>query len=261
MHGIPTSHPRYRSLLLRAYMADEMERGLIVPEGLIAHGRGEAFDYIIGEKTLPFAAKAEKAAAARLLLAKCPVISVNGNVAALASKEVAALAQTLPSLKVEVNLFHRTPARAELVAARLRSAGIAEVLGVHPTVRLRGLPSDRGWVDQNGILIADTVLVPLEDGDRAKALASSGKFVIAIDLNPLSRTARAADLPIIDELKRALVRINSELKSLRRKRSTWADIAEGTDGEEVRLQALAYMAGRLKRLAKGSSQEPPGPVP
>jgi 4-phosphopantoate--beta-alanine ligase len=238
-------------------MADEMERGLIVPEGLIAHGRGEAFDYIIGEKTQPFAARAERAAAAHLLLAKCPVISVNGNVAALASKEVAALASTLPSLKVEVNLFHRTPARAKLVAERLRSAGVKEILGVHPTVRLRGLPSDRGWVDQNGILIADTVLVPLEDGDRAKALARSGKFVIAIDLNPLSRTARAADLPIIDELKRALVRINTELVSLKRKRSTWARIADATDGQEIRLQALAYMSDRLKRLARGSSQEQP----
>jgi len=238
-------------------MAEEMERGLIVPEGLIAHGRGEAFDYIIGEKTMPFAAKAERAAAAHLLLAKCPVISVNGNVAALASKEVATLASSLPSLKVEVNLFHRTPARAELVADRLRSAGVREILGVHPTVRLRGLPSDRGWVDQNGILVADTVLVPLEDGDRAKALASSGKFVIAVDLNPLSRTARAADLPIIDELKRALVRVNSSVISLKRRRSAWARIVETTDGQELRRQALAHMADRLKRLARGSSQEQP----
>ena len=31
---------------------------------------------------------------------------------------------------------------------------------------------------------ADTVLVPLEDGDRTEALVKMGKTVVAIDLNP-----------------------------------------------------------------------------
>jgi 4-phosphopantoate--beta-alanine ligase len=238
-------------------MADEMRRGIIVPEGLIAHGRGEAFDYLLGEKTQPFAAAAERAAAAHLLLAKCPVISVNGNVAALATDEVAAIAKALPSIRVEVNLFHRTPWRAEMVAKRLNEAGVEEVLGVHPTARLRGLPSDRGWVDVRGILAADTVLVPLEDGDRAQALERAGKFVIAIDLNPLSRTARAASLPIIDELRRALVCVRKELTYLKPRRAMWKEIAEATDGPGFRLQALEFMAKRLRQLARDAPQGPP----
>jgi 4-phosphopantoate--beta-alanine ligase len=51
------------------------------------------------------------------------------------------------------------------------------------------------------------VLVPLEDGDRCMALVEMGKTVIAIDLNPLSRTARTANLTIVDELTRALPHI------------------------------------------------------
>jgi 4-phosphopantoate--beta-alanine ligase len=60
---------------------------------------------------------------------------------------------------------------------------------------------------REGIYSADTVLVPLEDGDRCAALAGMGKRVIAIDLNPLSRTARSATLTIVDELTRALPNI------------------------------------------------------
>ena len=55
-----------------------------------------------------------------------------------------------------------------------------------------------------GIYCADVVLIPLEDGDRAEALVKVGKKVIAIDLNPLSRTAMAAHVTIVDELTRAV---------------------------------------------------------
>lgn len=54
---------------------------------------------------------------------------------------------------------------------------------------------------------ADVVLVPLEDGDRCEALVRMGKSVIAIDLNPLSRTSRSASITIVDELTRALPQI------------------------------------------------------
>ncbi|MCI4369029.1 MAG: phosphopantothenate/pantothenate synthetase family protein, partial [Thermoplasmata archaeon] len=133
-----------------------------------------------------------------------PVISVNGNVAALAASEIARLARLLPHLKVEVNLFHRTPARARAIAARLQAAGVRSVLGVRPDARIPGLPSDRSRVDSEGILVADVCLVPLEDGDRTDALRALGKRVISVDLNPLSRTSQRSDLPIVDELTRAL---------------------------------------------------------
>jgi len=144
------------------------------------------------------------------------VVSVNGNVAALAAKEVSDLANAIPRLQVEVNLFHRTEARARQVAVALRHAGVQHVLGVRPTATIPNLPSDRSRVDRDGIGVADVCLVPLEDGDRAEALQALGKRVISIDLNPLSRTSRAADLPIVDELRRALAEIAREALAFRK---------------------------------------------
>ncbi len=208
-------HPRYRSLRVRVGLADALRDGLVVPEGLIAHGRGEAFDYLLGERTSPSARAAERVAAEWLRAARLPVVSVNGNVAALAAREVARLARAAPNVRVEVNLFHRTPERARRIADRLRRAGVEEVLGVEPTARIPGLPSDRARVDRRGIFAADVCLVPLEDGDRAEALRARGQKVISVDLNPLSRTSRAADLPIVDEVSRALGHIADDLRRLR----------------------------------------------
>ncbi len=255
---IPRSHPRYRSLLVRSDLAEKMATGLVVPEGLMAHGRGEAFDYLLGEKTTPEAARAERAAAARLLLARRPALSVNGNVAALAAREVAALSKDLPRLTVEVNLFHRTPERARRVADTLRRAGVRRVLGEHPTARLRGLASDRAWVDAQGILRADVVVVPLEDGDRAEALVRAGKFVIAIDLNPLSRTSRRAQLPIVDELTRALHNLGRGVRHMRDwPRPQILAVAHSVQAPELLGGYLKRIRVRLDRLAAPPSQ--PGP--
>ena len=54
MTEIPPDHPRYRPL-----MADD----LVASAGLIAHGRGEAFDYLLGELTTTPAQRAIVAAA------------------------------------------------------------------------------------------------------------------------------------------------------------------------------------------------------
>jgi 4-phosphopantoate---beta-alanine ligase len=205
-------HPRYASLRTRAQLAEHSLEGLVVPEGLIAHGRGEAFDYLLGERTTPSARLAERTAALWLRAARRPVLSVNGNVAALAADRVARVASALPTLGIEVNLFHRTRGRADMVAQVLRAAGVREVLGVRPSSRIPGLPSDRARVDRRGIGVADVCVVPLEDGDRAEALRRLGKRVVSIDLNPLSRTSRVADLPIVDELTRALDTIAAELE-------------------------------------------------
>ena len=209
-------HPRYRSLVVRAHLADQARTGLVVAEGLIAHGRGEAFDYLLGERTTPSARRATRVAAQWLRAARRPVVSVNGNVAALAAESVARLQRVLPTLGVEVNLFHRTPRRVRLVARALRAAGVRDLLGVRPSGRIPGLPSDRATADRNGILVADVCLVPLEDGDRTEALRASGKRVISIDLNPLSRTSGTADLPIVDELIRALDNLAKDVAGARR---------------------------------------------
>ena len=258
MTRISPSHPRYHSLRTRARLAAELRAGLVVPEGLIAHGRAEAFDYLLGERTTPSARRAIRRAAEWLAAARAPVISINGNVAALAPREVARVAQGLPGLKVEVNLFHRTPGRVRAVARRLRAKGVARLYGLTPTAHIPGLPSDRSLVDANGIAAADVVVVPLEDGDRAEALQRVGKRVIAIDLNPLSRTSRAADIPIVDELTRALRLLAAELP--RARRAARVGVFRPYDGAGARAQALDAISRRLGAAA-GRRQPRVGPAP
>jgi len=47
---IPRSHPRYKSLMTRELIVEGVKKGITSTQGLIAQGRGEAFDYLIGEK-------------------------------------------------------------------------------------------------------------------------------------------------------------------------------------------------------------------
>ena len=211
---ISKDHPRYRSLVIREKMGELMERGVVARTGLIAHGRGEAFDYLIGESTIPSAQRAEEAAAAALLDAKRPVITINGNAAALAAKELVALAN-LVGAKVEVNLFHRTEERVETVCRYVEEASGTKVMGRKQDAILPGIASDRAKCCANGIFEADLVLIPLEDGDRAEALVKAGKKVIAIDLNPMSRTAIVADISIVDELTRAVPNIIDHVQRLK----------------------------------------------
>ncbi|MDP8003523.1 MAG: hypothetical protein RAK17_05000, partial [Caldisphaera sp.] len=75
---IPKTHPRYQSLITREKLVKFFNLGIVVAQGLVAQGRGEAFDYILGEKTHNFALEAEKITVASILTSKNPVISVNG---------------------------------------------------------------------------------------------------------------------------------------------------------------------------------------
>ncbi|MEO2242285.1 MAG: hypothetical protein ABGX49_01320, partial [Candidatus Poseidoniia archaeon] len=86
MGDIPQSHPRRASLLARQRLVDAAAAGLLADSALIAHGRGEAFDYLLGERTSDSARLAIREVAARLLAAERPVISVNGNTVVLAGK-------------------------------------------------------------------------------------------------------------------------------------------------------------------------------
>ncbi len=211
---IPKSHPRYESLMTRELIVEGVEKGITSIHGLIAQGRGEAFDYLIGEKTTESALNAEKAVAAVLLLAKKPVISVNGNVAALVPGEIIKLSE-LVDAPLEVNLFHRTDERVNKIIKHLRSLG-AKKMFTKSDALIPGISHERGKVDSDGIFSADVVLVPLEDGDRCKDLAEMGKTVIAIDLNPLSRTAQCASITIVDNITRAvpnMSRFAEELKN------------------------------------------------
>ena len=253
MHRIPKDHPRYSSLRIRQRMVSGWRRGLAVPEGLLAHGRGEAFDYLLGERTQPEAVAAIRAAAATLLLARHPVLSVNGNVAALAPESMAALARSLPSAVLEVNLFHRSEARARRIAARMkRLAGRrVRVLGPSPDARLPGLSSPRARSFKEGMLSADVVLVPLEDGDRTEALRRSKKKVVAVDLNPLSRTARTASITIVDNVIRALPELTRQVCALRRRPpSELKRLATRFDNRANLACALGRMLARLRALSE-----------
>ncbi|MDP6459482.1 MAG: phosphopantothenate/pantothenate synthetase family protein, partial [Candidatus Hydrothermarchaeota archaeon] len=109
-------HPRYESLKQREILIKGHEDGVTALAGLIAHGRGEAYDYILGEKTISPARKAIKAASALLIFASKPVISVNGNTAVLCPKGLVELADACDA-KLEVNLFHRSRERARKIGA------------------------------------------------------------------------------------------------------------------------------------------------
>lgn len=205
MSLIPKSHPRAKSLQIRERLVEGFECGLVAVEGLLAEGRGEAFDYLLGEKTGRTAKKAINAAAAQLLLAGNPVISVNGNTAALCAKDVVRLGKAAGA-KIEVNLFYASEKRKQNIVNTLKKNGAGHVLGTDSrnSERLLGTDSARRIVDRDGIFSADVVVVPLEDGDRTAALKKAGKKVITFDLNPMSRTALAADITIVDNLTRAV---------------------------------------------------------
>jgi 4-phosphopantoate---beta-alanine ligase len=205
MEHIPQNHPRAESLRIRQKIINGLHENMVVEAGLIAHGRGEAFDYLIGESTNQNAIYAMKVAVAALLTAKHPVLSINGNVAALCAKDMVKLSKITGAF-LEINIFYGKPGRIEAIEKILRSAGADSILGIKPfdSAVINNLTSNRRFVDPKGIKIADVVLVPLEDGDRTEALKKDGKNVITIDLNPLSRTAQQADITIVDNIIRVI---------------------------------------------------------
>ena len=221
-HVADPSHPRYQSLLKRKKIEDAAKAGMLADSALIAHGRGEAFDYLLGERTTDSARAATKEAAARLCAAERPLISLNGNTMALACEELLRCAAIIGA-DLEVNIFYRTPQRMKALMdfLKLRYSEVTELpspgynaeewremmeeirlLGDSPDGRIPGLEGPRANCHSDGILASDVLLVPLEDGDRCEALVAMGKDVIVIDLNPLSRSAKMAEITVVDELCR-----------------------------------------------------------
>ena len=248
MTAIPKNHPRYLSLKIREKISQGLKNGLVHETGLIAHGRGEAFDYLIGETTIPPADQAIQIAATSLLSAANPVISINGNVAALSTKECVILAEAIPA-KLEVNLFHRSPQRIKKIINSLQKAGATQVYGLNGNARIPTLSHDRGICEKDGIFTADVILVPLEDGDRCIALKNMGKTVITIDLNPLSRTAQTADITIVDNIIRALPKMHQWIVKMKQQdRTSLSTILNKWDNTENLKQVREFMAKRLNSL-------------
>ncbi len=236
-----------RELLI--YGADQ---GIVATSGLIAHGRGEAFDYLIGERSLRRAIDAEKAAVASLLLARQPVISVNGNLASLMAKETVKLAAVTGSL-LEVNLFYRSRAREMAIERVLMESGAKRVLGIGSKASqiIPEISSERRRVDPDGLFSCDVALIPLEDGDRAIALRKMGKKVISIDLNPLSRTSQVSSISIVDNIVRAfprMVRIAKQLESV--PKSELKSLLKRFDNRRNLSGMLEDISSRLTRLGE-----------
>lgn len=243
MTDVPESHPRYRSLRTRDLIVAGVEAGVTSPHGLIAHGRGEAFDYLLGETTGPWARRSIAAAAAWLVRARHPVLSVNGNAAALVAGDLVRLSQA-SGAPLEVNLFHASADRERAIARHLSAHGAGRVLLPDGATVLPGLDSNRRFVNPDGILRADVVFVPLEDGDRCQALRRAGREVLTVDLNPLSRTARCATVTIVDNVVRALPALVAEVERLRAApRDAVAQIARGYDNDASLAEAEARIRG------------------
>ncbi len=249
---VPDDHPRKVSLDIREQIIEGHEDNIVATAGLLAHGRGEAFDYLIGEKTTPSAKDAAQATVAALHLSEHPVISVNGNACALVPSELVELSE-ITGAPLEINLFYYRREREEAMLQALTDAGAKEVLGTYdrPSEKIPELSSNRRKVDSEGIAIADTVLVPLEDGDRTEALRRIGKRVITIDLNPMSRTAIHSNITIVDNIVRAMpimVDMAKAMKSYGMQKL--AKIVHDFDNKENLRIAIEGITEHLKKMAK-----------
>ncbi len=232
------SHPRYESLRTRDLIVDGVKKGITSTHGLIAHGRGEAFDYLIGEKTTNFAKEAIHAAAALLLLAKHPVISINGNTAALVPKELIKLSKIIPA-KLEINIFHASKKRELKIKDYLIKKSAKEALLPQKDFTIKHLESNRKYVNKDGIYKADVIFVPLEDGNRTEALIKNRKKVITIDLNPLSRTAQKASITIVDNIIRTMPLLIIKTKQYKKfKKSELKKIVKNYNNKKILKESL-----------------------
>jgi 4-phosphopantoate--beta-alanine ligase len=235
------SHPRYQSLLLRHRLEQAEKDGLLAGSAMIAHGRGEAYDYLLGERTIPSAHKATVQALGTLKKAKRPVISLNGNAVALAGESLLMLAERL-SCPVEINIFYRTPERMAALIGRLEAIKEehrleVQILGAEPNARIPGLKGPRANCTKEGIIDSDVIMVPLEDGDRCEALVAMGKTVIVIDLNPLSRSAKMGSITIVDELTRVVQNMLVDIEN--------CVVDETFSNDEVLADALQHIATKF----------------
>jgi 4-phosphopantoate--beta-alanine ligase len=256
-HEVSSRHPRATSLRIRAKLVHGFETGVTSAFGLFAHGRGEAFDYLVGEITTENAKQAIKVAAASLLLGQNSVLSVNGNVAALVPEELVKLAK-VSGAKLEINLYHRSKEREMAIAKVLKDAGAKEIYGIdssfHETIP--EIHSERRIVDHRGLFIADVAFVPLEDGDRTEGLVRLGKQVITVDLNPLSRTAQIANITIVDNIVRTLPLLIKIVKKLRKEsEEKLRKILRDFNNQKNLAESIQQINDRLSKLAEVQNRD------
>lgn len=209
-------HPRYQSLLYRQKIVEAHKKGILADSGMIAHGRGECYDYLIGEKTTYNSDNTIKVAACFFLTSNHPVLSVNGNTTALVAEDIAELSKLL-DIPIEINLYYRTDERVKNIEEVYRSLGVENILGTNDDefIDTPDLNGPRSPVSIDGISKSDLIFIPLEDGDRAEALSKLDKNIISVDLNPLSRTAVTSTLTIVDNIVRAVPLLIKYIRQLK----------------------------------------------
>ena len=187
---------------------------------------------------------------AKLLLSSTPVISINGNVASLVPDEIIEFSR-ISKIQLEINLFHRTKKRIDLVNTLLRDHGGKKILGTNNRyiTQLPDLKSNRRFVDTRGIFKADVVFVPLEDGDRAESLMTLNKEVITVDLNPFSRTAKTSNITIVDNIVRVIpLMITKYIEMRKLSKDNLNQILEKYDNDKNLNSAIVHISNRLKKL-------------
>ncbi len=242
MVDIPDDHPRAESLRTRHKIIDGMHKKIVAEAGLIAHGRGEAFDYLLGEKSHEFSIKAIRAAAAMFYLAELPVISVNGNVTVLCPEEMVRFSKKA-GIIMEINLFYRSDDRIEAIKTELEKYNPGLILGIDKkhSRMMDEISSLRRVVDERGIYAADVVFVPLEDGDRTIGLKKNNKKIITVDLNPMSRTSITADVTIVDNIIRVFPLLEKEFLAINSEQQA-NEILDNYDNESVLKDALSVIS-------------------
>lgn len=245
----PKSHPRYLSNLYRDILSEGVNAGITSLQGLTAHGRGEAFDYLLGEKTRTFALKSIRAAAAMLLTARLPVLSVNGNTAALIPQEMVNLG-LLVGAPLEINLFHSSKERERKIRSYLKKFGARNIL-LPDNANIDFIESNRRMVNSRGQLKADVIFIPLEDGDRTEALIRMNKKVITVDLNPLSRTAQKSSITIVDNVTRCLPLLIKQVTLFKKKNISEIHKIESSYSNKITLsESLNFISERLLSLSQ-----------
>jgi len=226
-----------------------VKQGITSVNGLLSEGRGEIFDILMNRTLSSRSMPSIEVSVAQLLLAKNPVISVNGNTAVIVPKELIELSNTI-NAPLEVNLFYRSDERVKNVVEYLKKNGADVVLGAgDQTVRLEEIEHARGLVDERGIKVADTILVALEDGDRAEKLISMGKKIIAIDLNPFSRTANMASITIVGNVLDVIPAMISYAKQMKNmKREELDEIVKNFDNKEILRCQVKIFVERLEQF-------------
>jgi 4-phosphopantoate--beta-alanine ligase len=82
------------------------------------------------------------------------------------------------------------------------------------------------------------------------------KTVIAIDLNPLSRTSQRATIPVVDELTRGLRNIEKFVNELKSDPVDAARVRRSYRKDGNLRAVFSFLQWRLDRLRRGSAPRP-----